>query len=173
MAINIEIKAYVWDFAAIRARVEALSSAPEELVPQEDIFFCVPQGRLKLRCLSPRRAQLIYYRRPDERGPKRSDYQVFETDEPESLRNVLVLALGQRGVVRKKRYLYRYGQTRIHLDRVEGLGDFVELEVVLRPEQNETEGRAIAQDLMEKLGISSQDLIEGAYIDLLERRERS
>jgi predicted adenylyl cyclase CyaB len=73
-----------------------------------------------------------------------------------------------RGVVRKRRYLYLVGQTRVHLDEVEGLGEFMELEVVLRPEQSDAEGQAIARDLMTRLGIREEDLLEGAYMDLLE-----
>ena len=71
------------------------------------------------------------------------------------------------GVVRKRRWLYMVGQTRVHLDRVEGLGEFVELEVVLRPDQAEGEGVAIAQDLMARLGIAEGQLVEMAYIDLM------
>ncbi|MFN2187221.1 MAG: CYTH domain-containing protein, partial [Candidatus Promineifilaceae bacterium] len=77
-------------------------------------------------------------------------------------------ALGIRGIVRKRRWLYWVGNTRLHLDIVEGLGAFVELEVVLSTGQRIEEGEAIATSLMERLGISKGDLIEGAYIDLLE-----
>ncbi len=62
------------------------------------------------------------------------------------------------------------GQTRIHLDEVEGLGEFIELEVVLRPEQTDAQGQAIAVDLMNKLGVREADLLEGAYMDLLEEK---
>lgn len=168
MPANIEIKARVRDFSALRARAAALSDTPCQVVVQEDIFFSVPRGRLKLRLLSAGRAQLVYYTRPDQRGPKRSDYHIFETDAPEDLKAVLSLALGVRGVVRKTRHLYLVGQTRIHLDQVEGLGEFVELEVVLRPGQGDAEGRAVADDLMARLGILPADLLEGAYLDLLE-----
>jgi predicted adenylyl cyclase CyaB len=86
------------------------------------------------------------------------------------LKTALRLALGVRGVVRKTRYLYLLGQTRLHLDEVEGLGEFMELEVVLRPEQSDAEGQAIARDLMVRLGVREEDLLEGAYMDLLERK---
>jgi predicted adenylyl cyclase CyaB len=71
-------------------------------------------------------------------------------------------------VVRKKRWLYRVGQTRIHLDEVEGLGTFLELEVMLRPDESEGDGRATAATLMARLGIRESDLVPGAYMDLLE-----
>jgi adenylate cyclase class IV len=59
-------------------------------------------------------------------------------------------------------------QTRVHFDRVEGLGEFMELEVVLRDEQSDAEGTDIANQLMDALQIRPQDLLECAYIDLLE-----
>lgn len=139
-----------------------------DVISQEDIFFNTPQGRLKLRIFSNDRGQLIYYIRPDQEGPKRSDYHIFHAADPASLRRVLELAYGIRGVVRKTRYLYLIGQTRVHLDDVEGLGQFVELEVVMQEGQSDTEGQAIAEGLMANLGIEKNDLLEGAYIDLLE-----
>jgi predicted adenylyl cyclase CyaB len=168
MPINIEIKARARDFAELRRRAEALSDGPVQVIPQEDTFFHTPKGRLKLRQLAPDRGQLVYYERPDQDGPKRSNYHIFETSDPTGLKTNLSLALGVRGVVRKTRYLYLVGQTRVHLDEVEGLGEFMELEVVLRPEQSDAEGQPIAQDLMTRLGVRQDDLLEGAYMDLLE-----
>jgi predicted adenylyl cyclase CyaB len=168
MPANIEIKARARDFADLRHRAEALSDTPVQVIPQEDTFFHTAKGRLKLRQLAPDHGQLVYYERTDTSGPRRSNYHIFETSDPESLKAALSLALGVRGVVRKRRYLYLVGQTRVHLDEVEGLGEFMELEVVLRPEQSDAEGQAIARDLMTRLGIREEDLLEGAYMDLLE-----
>ena len=168
MPANIEIKARLPDLEAVKARAEALSDAPVEVIPQEDTFFNVPRGRLKLRELAPDRAQLVYYERGDVAGPKRSDYILAGTSEPAALKAALSAALGVRGVVRKRRYLYLAGQTRIHLDEVEGLGTFMELEVVLRPGQTDAEGQVIAEGLLGKLGVKESDLIEGAYMDLIE-----
>lgn len=80
------------------------------------------------------------------------------------------MALGVRGVVRKTRYLYMVGQTRIHLDDVEGLGHFMELEVVMREGQSDAEGQAIAEDLMRRLGVRKDAWLEGAYMDLIEHQ---
>ena len=170
MATNIEIKARVHDFQALQARAKALSDTPLQVIPQEDTFFNVPRGRLKLRQLAPDFGQLVYYERTDASGPKRSDYLLAGTSDPAALKAALTAALGVRGVVRKTRYLYMIGQTRIHLDEVEGLGNFMELEVVLRPGQSDVEGQAIAEELMDKLGIQRDDLLEGAYMDLIEAK---
>jgi predicted adenylyl cyclase CyaB len=169
MKRNVEIKAKVAGLAGVRGVVEALAdSGPMEL-EQEDTFFVCPRGRLKLRrfagCFE---AELIYYERPETSGPKESRYVVHPTADPEGLREVLSAALDIRGVVRKRRAVYVIGQTRVHLDEVERLGEFVELEVVLGPEQNSSEGVIIAHELMGKLGISSDQLIDRAYIDLLQ-----
>jgi len=169
MPSNIEIKARVRDFNEIKSRAAKLSDTPVEVIPQEDIFFNVPQGRLKLRVLASDRAQLIYYTRPDQEGPKRSDYHISHTPDPENLKRVLELAYGIRGVVKKTRYLYLVGQTRVHLDDVEGLGQFMELEVVMRDGQGDAEGEKIADRLMASLGVERSDLLEGAYMDLLEK----
>jgi len=167
MPVNIEIKARVDDFDVLSARAEALSDVPVKVIPQEDTFFNTEKGRLKLRVLAPDLGYLIYYERPDRDGPKRSEYHLAKTNEPENLKTALTLALGVRGVVRKTRYLYMVGQTRIHLDEVDGLGYFMELEVVMREGQSDAEGQAIAEDLMRRLGVREEALIEGAYMDLI------
>ena len=169
MPANIEIKARTQDFAEIKFRAEKLSDTPVEVIPQEDIFFNVPQGRLKLRILASGNGQLIYYTRPDQEGPKRSDYHIAYTADPENLKRVLELSYGIRGVVKKTRYLYLVGQTRVHLDDVDGLGHFMELEVVMRDEQSDAEGQEIAEGLMASLGVERSDLLEGAYMDMLEK----
>lgn len=170
MPSNIEIKARARDFEEIRRHAESLSDTPVEVIPQEDIFFNTEKGRLKLRVLALNLGQLIYYTRPDQQGPKRSEYHIYETPDPENLSRVLELAYGIRGVVKKTRYLYLVGQTRVHLDDVEGLGQFMELEVIMGEGQSDAEGQAIAEDLMSRLGVERGDLLEGAYMDLLENQ---
>lgn len=169
MPTNIEIKARARDFEGIKSRAEKLSDTSVKVIPQEDTFFNTPQGRLKLRLLTDQ-AELIYYTRPDQQGPKRSEYHIAHVSDPENLKCVLEMVYGIRGVVRKKRYLYLVGQTRVHLDEVEGLGQFMELEVVLDNGQSDAEGQKIAEDLMSALGVERADLIDGAYMDFLEKK---
>jgi predicted adenylyl cyclase CyaB len=167
MPQNVEIKARVHDWAALHAAAERLSGGLPQRIVQVDTFFVVPHGRLKLREFSPKRGELIFYERPDTREAKASRYAIVPTHRPRELCGLLSASLGMRGEVRKERWLYLVGQTRIHLDRVEGLGDFLELEVVLRDEQSIDEGRRIADALQKELGVDAADLIDGAYIDLL------
>jgi len=168
MAANVEIKARITDLELTRQKVEPISDSKAELIIQEDIFFLGSQGRLKLRIFSDDRGELIYYERSDQAGPKRSQYFISRTGEPRQLLIVLESAFGIRGIVRKKRWLYMVDNTRIHLDEVDGLGSFLELEVVLSPGQRTEDGQAIAAELMANLGIVETDLVPGAYIDLLE-----
>jgi predicted adenylyl cyclase CyaB len=166
---NVEIKARVGDLEDFAVRLKTLNPGKAEVIVQEDVFFRVPAGRLKLRILGPRSGELIHYFRPDRSGPKASEYEILRTREPGHLRNILTAALGVRGVVKKVRLISRIGATRIHLDDVGGLGLFMELEVVLQPGQSPKEGAATARALMKKLGIKTADLVGGAYIDLLEK----
>lgn len=169
MPANIEVKARVRDLDSLRQVAERLSDTPCQVIPQQDTFFNCPRGRIKLRELNTQHGQLVYYQRPDLPGPKHSEYSIFETDNPQGLKSILAQAFGVRGVVTKTRYVYLVGQTRIHLDQVQELGTFMELEVVLQPGQTDADGMAIAQDLMEELGIDQADLIDSAYVDLFEK----
>ena len=172
MGINIEIKAKARDPAHLRRILEGLCATPGEAILQEDIFFQTGKGRLKLRVLGANHGELIYYERANVTGPKRSTYLIIPSTDPASLRMLLSTALGMRGVVRKQRLLYRIGNTRVHLDDVDGLGAFVELEVVLNESQTSQEGESVAEEIMKQLGICETDLVAEAYIDLLERNAR-
>ena len=167
---NVEIKARVRDVEAFSTRLAALKPKSARVLVQDDVFFRVPKGRLKLRILDPCSGELIYYDRSDAAGPKTSNYEIVRTSEPEKLRSVLAAAFGVRGIVRKVRLVALVGQTRVHLDAVRGLGMFMELEVVLKPGRTVAAGTAAARVLMKKLGISSSDLVAGAYLDLLEKK---
>jgi predicted adenylyl cyclase CyaB len=167
---NIEIKARLRDAAACEQRARALAGPPARVMAQEDVFFACERGRLKLRRQDDDPGELIAYQRPDVPGLRTSQYRIHRTAEMESLAATLAMALGETGRVRKQRQLYLVGQTRIHIDRVEGLGAFLELEVVLAPQQSEADGEAVAHDLMATLGIDAADLVAGAYVDLLEQR---
>ena len=170
MGRNVEIKARVQDgaWARLRWRAAELADRSGEIIDQNDTFFNVRQGRLKLREFPDGSGELIFYERPDESRPKTSSYMVSPTSSPATLLHSLSQALGVRGVVRKRRELFIVGQTRVHLDRVQDLGLFVELEVVLEDKQSQDDGQKIAIDLMRQLGIDSGDLVSGAYLDLIE-----
>ena len=170
MSSNIEIKAKVEDLESIEAVAQAISDTPCQILEQEDIFFNSPQGRLKLRLFPNGVGNLIYYERPDSNQAKQSDYIIYETNKPEGLKLLLEKTLGRKITVKKIRHLYISGQTRIHLDRIEGLGTFVEIEVVLHQGQIPQEGYRIAEELMKRLHIEDDQLVSGAYADLIEQK---
>jgi adenylate cyclase class IV len=170
MARNIEIKARVADMPALTARTAAIADSGPVEIPQDDTFFRCDNGRLKLRVFESGHGELIFYRRPDADGPKVSFYVLSPTESPDTLREALTLANGQEGRVVKHRTLFLVGRTRVHLDRVQGLGDFMELEVVLAEGEPVEDGAREAHALMARLQIPADCLVEGAYHDLLRAR---
>ncbi len=167
MARNIEIKAKIPGMSRLRTLVESIADVGPEIIDQEDTFYNCPNGRLKLRDFLDDTGVLIYYQRDDSTGPTKSEYLLSQTDNPKALKAVLEGALGKKAVIRKCRTLYKIGQTRVHLDEVENLGSFVELEVVLGDDQTSDEGITIAKELMGKLEIKKDCLENVAYVDLL------
>lgn len=168
MARNIEIKARISEVNSLAQLAASIANeGPVELVQDDTFFFCAA-GRLKLRVFPDGEGELIFYRRANEQGPKESFYVCSPVSHAETLREALSLAYGESGRVRKRRTLFLAGRTRIHLDHVEGLGDFAELEVVLTDGEDAEEGAVEAQRIMAQLGIRDSQLIEGAYIDLLQ-----
>lgn len=170
MPRNVEIKARIVSVDALRTAAAALADSEPTRIDQDDTFFACAIGRLKLRDFGDGRGELIAYRRADEAGPKTSTYVRTPTDDPAGLRDALTRALGAIGRVRKRRILYLAGRARIHLDQVDRLGAFVELEVVLADDEPEAQGVAEARRLMGALGIDRLACVEGAYLDLLDGR---
>jgi predicted adenylyl cyclase CyaB len=164
---NIEIKAKISDWQKLYQLVVALSDAQEEILIQKDIFFPAQNGRLKLRIFRDDYGELIHYQRENTLEAKESNYVIAKTTEPLAMQTALSKALGVVGIVEKKRLLYKTGQTRIHLDQVAGLGNFLELEYVLSPREDIDIAKSLVADLMRYLEITSNDLIANAYIDML------
>ena len=167
---NLEIKAAVASLAPVRSRLRALEGADRHAtLKQTDWYFRVPKGRLKLRVVGASRdGELIAYLRPDQTAARTSEFQRMPAPDAAGTRRLLDRMLGPRACVRKRRELWLYRNARIHLDTVEGLGRFIEIEVVI------TEGMAQARGLMKELrdvlGISAKDLIAGSYGELAAKR---
>ncbi len=174
---NIEIKARCADLDTARRIALELGASLHADVLQVDTYFAVAHGRLKLRQSTPHPipgsatrapwASLIYYQRPDQRQPKTSDYEIVPVEDGESLRQILAHALGVRARVSKRREVFLLGNTRIHLDEVEGLGTFIEFEVVLDGNSSEEAGVKRTVELMEAFSIREADLVSGSYVDLV------
>jgi predicted adenylyl cyclase CyaB len=167
VARNIEIKARIASIDTLLPTACALAGSEPELITQDDSFFRVAHGRLKLRRFADGSAELIHYHRPDDVASRASDYVRVPVPDADALAEALTRANGLLGRVRKQRWLLRVGQTRIHVDRVEGLGDFMELEVVLQAGQPDRWGHDEAERLMQALGLGQAERLGGAYLDLL------
>lgn len=161
---NIEIKAHVSDAPAVRERAEALATERVGLDRQVDTYFVTAEGRLKLRESSLSGALLIPYLRPDGTDPRRSDYALISIEDPARVKALLTQVLGVHQVVRKEREIFLVRNVRIHLDRVETLGDFLELEAVFDGDEaaEEAEHRKV-RELMAALGVERADLIAASY----------
>ncbi|XP_016910771.1 uncharacterized protein LOC107996959 [Apis cerana] len=168
---NIEIKAKIDNPELKISRIVQLTKDNGIIMKQHDIFFKVAEGRLKLRKFEDGSGELIYYKRSNVFGPKLCDYEKVALDENacSGIANILIESNGSVGIVKKTRKVYMIDQTRVHIDDVEGLGNFLELEVILNDDQDIESGEKIAHDLMSKLDIKSEDLIANAYIDLLSK----
>ena len=173
MATNVEIKVRVNELVAVRRAAAALADQGPFRLQQVDHFFPVYFGRLKLRMQhsdlpeQSRTAELIAYQRANTACARTSDYTRCVVPDPECLRIALSDSLGQGAIVRKTRELYLVGRTRIHLDTVDGLGMFVELEVVLDPQELEAAGMRELSEIQSALGLQDAEVMKDAYGDMI------
>ena len=163
---NLEFKANCDSLDVFRERLARLQAEHRRTMKQLDTYFNVPQGRLKLREIDTDEAQLIYYERSDLAESRYSNYQVCGISEPMAFKQIATMAWGVKGVVEKQRELWMFGDTRIHLDEVRNLGQFVELETVIR-DQTEEEAQTEHQLVKDALGIKEEDLVSVSYSDLI------
>ena len=165
---TVEIKARCRDLARARKLIQSWGAKLLGRENQTDIFYNVPDGRLKLRTSSAEQL-LIGYQRPDRAGPKHCVVDLFPAEHPELLDAVLSARLGVRIIVRKDRERWLLGNVKFHLDRVEKLGEFIEIEILGKRGVDPVESlRTECESYMNKLGIRQEDLIDCAYADLLE-----
>ena len=168
VSVNVEIKARDADPDATAARCEALGAVDRGVLHQRDTYFASRHGRLKLREEDEAAAELIAYRRPDAAEAEESAFVRAPVSEPALLREALGTALGETVVVVKRRRLFVWENVRIHLDDVEGLGTFIELEAMVGPGLNAREEAADKLSrLRAELAIADDALVAVGYSDLL------
>jgi predicted adenylyl cyclase CyaB len=163
---NLEFKARLVDPKPAIAKARALGADLWGDLRQTDTYFVVDRGRLKLRETAGFQAELIFYSRDEQSAGRASDYEVAHSADGEALRSVLRKALGVRAVVRKRRTLLTLDTTRIHIDDVEGLGWFLEIEVPVKDADDATANQRI-DALIRDLGFSWDDCIRASYLDLV------
>jgi predicted adenylyl cyclase CyaB len=164
---NLEIKVKVASLAPFRRRIAAAPGCERAAVlRQADHYLRVARGYLKLRVVRGGASELIFYERPKRKGARESRYVTWRVEDPDTALRVLSAALGVETVVRKTREVYLVDGARIHLDRVAGLGTFIEIEVLM-----ERAGRGSARlmgELCARLQLPARST-PGSYRDLLRR----
>ncbi len=167
MPANIEIKARVHCPEEIHARVRALAGSPAGTFCQEDVFFKVPRGRLKMRIQSDNSVEFIYYQRTDKGVPMYSAYFRTKPENSNDTEAELRRLFGTKRTVRKTRTLFWLDGARIHVDDVEGLGHFLEIEVPVSSPTKTHHAKALADKIISSLAIPADDFICQAYEELL------
>jgi adenylate cyclase class 2 len=166
MSRNIELKARDRQPLRTLAACEALGARARAVLFQRDTYFHAQRGRLKLR-EEATKAQLIAYERADRAEQRESRYRIVEIEEADALKAALESALGIMAIVTKERRLLIWNGVRIHLDRVDGLGAFIEFEAVMSAQTDVTEAEELLARLRDAVEIEDADLISGSYCDLL------
>jgi cytidine deaminase len=166
--LNVELKARRADLDTTAARCRALGASDEGVLSQRDTYYAARSGRLKLREDPSRRSELIAYRRPDDPAAAESEYLLAPVDAPAELNEALTAALGDPlVVVSKRRRLLLWQGVRVHLDEVDELGTFIELEAVLPDAGDLATAREKVAQLRAELEIEDDELVAGGYADLL------
>jgi adenylate cyclase, class 2 len=167
---NFEIKARCKNISLVREILISNKAEFKGVDFQKDIYFNVNKGRLKIReglienCI-------VYYERPDDLKPKKCSYNILQFSpgdtELESLKKIMVSALGIKITVEKKREIYFIGNIKFHLDTIEGLGNFLEIEAI---GENDAEDKLLSEQCsryLEELGVKDDDLIGISYSDMI------
>jgi homotetrameric cytidine deaminase len=164
---NVELKARDAQPQRSLERCRALGAEDRGELRQRDTYFAAPRGRLKLREQEPGGGELIAYERADAAHARESRYRIAPVADADALREALDAALGALVVVDKRRRLFLWEGVRIHLDHVDGLGDFVELEGVAAGDSDLAREAELVERLRAELGIADEALVATGYADLL------
>lgn len=170
--INIEIKARCLDHEKIRNLLKSREADFKGIDHQIDTYFNVGHGRLKLREGNIEN-YLIYYEREDKTGPKQSDIILFKSVPGSSLKSILIHSCGVLVVVDKEREIYFIENVKFHIDTVQNLGTFMEIEAI------DEEGIFGRERLLEQcneylrfFNIPESDLLSVSYSDLLLEKKK-
>jgi predicted adenylyl cyclase CyaB len=168
---NLEFKARLGDSTTVLKRARELGADLWGDLRQTDTYFAVDSGRLKLRETAGFQAELIYYERDENGEGRASDYENAHSADADALRSVLSHALGVVATVKKRRTLLVLDSTRFHLDNVEGLGSFIELEAAVK--QDEADARLRIDALVAELGFDWSDCLRTSYLDMVVQQQEA
>jgi predicted adenylyl cyclase CyaB len=167
---NIELKITLDSFDEIMTRLKKIGATEKGELHQIDTYYNSKRGRLKIREINKRYFELIYYERADTSGSKQSDYSVLKIklEELETMKFILKNSLGEKVRVEKKRFLWLYKNTRIHLDKVKKLGKFLELETVVKKITSK-QAKNEHEEVIKLLNLSKYKKMSVSYSDLIFR----
>ena len=168
MPSNVEVKLRLADLGATRRRVAEIGACYAATEEQVDRYYELDGSRrVKLRTFG-KTAQLIEYDRPEEDGIRTSRYRITPVRDTEA--GICLVPKGDPlVVVRKRREIHLLGNVRIHLDEVEGLGEFLELEAVVDGDHDESRCREQVEQILSGLDLTKADRLPASYSDLLRR----
>lgn len=163
MAQNIELKIKLDNFSGVTEILHQNNIKLETILRQRDIYYKNKNGLLKLRIYNGT-GELIFYQRNEDQKDRVSNYHLLKVD-PEYAEDFFSKLFEIEVEVVKERRLYLYNNTRIHLDKVDKLGSFLELETVVNKclHEGKNEFSEVVQFL--KLDLSKQ--IKSSYRTLL------
>ena len=163
---NVEFKAYAKDLTVLEERLGVLNPVLEGVYKQVDTYYNVPIGRVKLREYDDF-SSLIYYNRADGVDAKGSDVIYYKHEKNAALGAILELQFGIKVRVSKVRKVLRYKNVSIHLDQVEGLGSFVEVEACSVDAIEGVSLKEQCDEFFSLLELKKEDLVAVSYSDLI------
>jgi adenylate cyclase, class 2 len=165
MPKNLEVKARIQNVSEAIKVAHSISATYAGELLQTDTYFHVVKGRLKLREIDNTNSELIYYNRSEEMSDRISNFDIFPCQYSNQLKLMLEKGLGIKAIVQKKRKLFMYQNTRIHIDDVRHLGMFIEIE---SPVESSIEpAKKIVDFLVKKFSIDESQVILNSYLDLV------
>ena len=171
--LNVEIKARSTDLKSIRKYLQDRHAKFLGTDEQTDTYFNVSNGRLKLR-EGIIENNLIYYNRSNQADPKSSHFQLVRLDQPKEIKEVLTQSCGIKIIVHKRREIFYIDNVKFHIDELDGLGSFVEIEAGnILADKTESELLEQCNFYMKEFGISANDLVAESYSDLLLSMEKT
>ena len=163
---NLELKAKYPDQKAAIRIAEEIGAEYEGILHQEDIYFKISPGRLKLRIVN-NNYELIYYKRANIKTVRESEYEIFRVKDGRELFSVLKGILPVTVIVKKKRVLYIWQNVRIHIDTVKGLGKFLEFEAVCKTKKDSKDAPSKLKKLIRVFNIKQKDMVSSSYSELI------
>lgn len=171
--LNVEIKASCSNPEFIRNYLFTKNAKFIGTDRQIDTYFNVTNGRLKLR-EGVIENNLIFYERNNQPGPKSSFFNLIKISDPNGLKEVLKNSIGIKMIVTKKREIYYIGNIKFHIDEVDELGSFVEIEAGnILVDLTELELTEQCNFYLKEFGIKTKDLIAESYSDMLIKKQQT